>query len=107
MDVENAELCVLRGAKDLLHRIQRPVIVCEVDDCRTKPWGYDAREIVAFLENQEYECFGLSSLGALVPIGQHDSYISWRSQHRNSYASRYATGYGDFRVGSRQVAKDI
>jgi hypothetical protein len=74
MDVEGAELCVLRGAKDLLQRMRRPVIVCEVDDYRTRPWGYDAQEIVDFLKNQQYEWFGLSRLGALVPVGQHDSY---------------------------------
>ena len=49
LDVEGAELSVLKGAMELLLRHPRPVILAEVQDIRTKPWGYPAKEIVRCL----------------------------------------------------------
>lgn len=57
MDVEGAELSVLKGAKDLLSRKPRPVILIEVQDVRTQPWGYPAREIIQFLADIGYFWF--------------------------------------------------
>jgi len=57
MDVEGAELSVLKGAAELLHRRPRPVILAEVQDIRTKPWGYPAREIIRFLSAAGYVWF--------------------------------------------------
>ena len=44
LDVEGAELEVLQGAKRLLEQRPRPVILAEVQDFRTAPWGYRARK---------------------------------------------------------------
>ena len=49
LDVEGAELSVLKGAPQLLANGPRPVILIEVFDIRTQPWGYAAREIIRFL----------------------------------------------------------
>src|SRR5258708_8062722 len=49
LDVEGSELDVLKGALGLLQAIPRPVLLVEVYDIRTQPWGYKAREIVEFL----------------------------------------------------------
>jgi FkbM family methyltransferase len=57
LDVEGAELAVLTGAANLLQRQPRPVILAEVQDVRTQPWGYRAREIVAMLERFGYVLF--------------------------------------------------
>ena len=57
MDVEGAELDVLRGAAQLLQRPPRPVVLCEVQDVRTQPWGYKAREIIEFLRGLGYSWF--------------------------------------------------
>jgi FkbM family methyltransferase len=57
MDVEGAELSVLKGARELLHRRPRPVILAEVQDVRTKPWGYPAREIIQYLSDAEFRWF--------------------------------------------------
>lgn len=69
LDVEGAELSVIRGASELLRRRPRPVILAEVEDIRTLPWGYRAKEIVSALEAWEYEWFQPQSDGSLVPIG--------------------------------------
>jgi len=57
LDVEGAELSVLQGAQELLTRTPRPVILAEVQDIRTKPWGYRAREIVAHVAGLGYKWY--------------------------------------------------
>ena len=54
LDVEGAELDVLKGATQLLRTAPRPVFLVEVYDIRTEPWGYKAREIVQFLDRQGF-----------------------------------------------------
>lgn len=55
LDVEGAELSVLQGAKKLLTHPPRPVILAEVQDLRTQPWGYSAREIISHLFTLGYD----------------------------------------------------
>jgi FkbM family methyltransferase len=68
LDVEGAELSVLYGAMKLLHRDSRPAILAEVQDIRTQPWGYAAREIIQFLIRMDYRWFVIAAKGALLPI---------------------------------------
>jgi FkbM family methyltransferase len=55
IDVEGAELEVLKGASKLLDSRERPVFLIEVYDTRTTPWGYRARDIVRFLDRHGYQ----------------------------------------------------
>ncbi len=57
LDVEGAELSVLKGARNLLDRRPRPLILVEVEDIRTQPWGYPAREIIRYLTSLDYRWF--------------------------------------------------
>ena len=68
LDVEGGELDVLRGAGRLLDEGLRPVILAEVQDVRTKPWGYHAREIIKYLENKRYQWFSLVDDGSPVEL---------------------------------------
>jgi FkbM family methyltransferase len=68
LDVEGAELSVLYGAMQLLQREPRPAILAEVQDIRTLPWGYAAREILQFLLRMDYRWFVIAAKGALLPI---------------------------------------
>jgi FkbM family methyltransferase len=68
LDVEGAELDVLKGALGLLRSVPRPVILVEVYDIRTAPWGYKAREIVEFLGQNRYRWFELLADGCVRPI---------------------------------------
>lgn len=68
LDVEGAELSVLYGAMKLLHGRSRPAILAEVQDIRTQPWGYAAREILQFLIRMDYRWFAIAAKGALLPI---------------------------------------
>jgi FkbM family methyltransferase len=68
LDVEGAELDVLKGAEKLLHGGARPVFLVEVYDIRTRPWGYDAREIVQFLSRAGFRWFQLKTAGFVEPI---------------------------------------
>jgi hypothetical protein len=68
LDVEGGELAVLQGAEKLLEQRPRPVILAEVQDIRTQPWGYRASEIVRFLSDKGYKWFSLSAEGSLAPL---------------------------------------
>ena len=46
LDVEGGELEFLKGAERFLAGSKRPVILAEVQDIRTQPWGYRAKEII-------------------------------------------------------------
>jgi FkbM family methyltransferase len=68
LDVEGGELEALHGAARLLHGDTRPAILAEVQDVRTLPWGYRAREIIQFLIRMDYRWFAIAAKGALLPI---------------------------------------
>jgi FkbM family methyltransferase len=68
MDVEGAELSVLKGASEFLERRPRPVIFCEVQDLRTRPWGYAAKEIVDFLRQKGFSWYIPSADGEVRPL---------------------------------------
>lgn len=68
LDAEGAELSVLHGAMKLLNRSPRPAMLVEVQDIRTKPWGYAAREILQLLIRMDYQWFAIAEKGALLPI---------------------------------------
>jgi FkbM family methyltransferase len=64
LDVEGGELPVLEGAKQLLDSRPRPVILAEVQDVRTLPWGYHSKEILNHLVEKGYKWFSLSPDGS-------------------------------------------
>ncbi len=67
VDVEGGELEAFRGAAGLLARRPRPVILCEVQEIRTAPWGYRSVEIFDLLTAWGFHWFSLSGDGALTP----------------------------------------
>ena len=64
LDVEGAELEVLKGASGLLSS-SRPLILCELADVRTEPWGYSSVEIYDFLQSHGYRWFSITLQGKL------------------------------------------
>lgn len=72
LDVEGAELGVLQGAAAIFSGASRPAILAEVQDLRTEPWGYAAREIVRFMARKEYRWFGLDAEGNLFPVSTQE-----------------------------------
>jgi FkbM family methyltransferase len=72
LDAEGGELAVLEGARKLLQTAPRPAILAEVEDVRTRPWGYPAREIMQLLARWNYRWFALSEMGALYPASPDD-----------------------------------
>jgi FkbM family methyltransferase len=68
LDVEGAELDVLRGSETLLSRAPRPVILAEVQDIRTKPWGYRAKEIIEYLLRRGFRWFSITAAGSLQKL---------------------------------------
>ena len=82
LDVEGAELDVLKGASQLLQRRPRPVILAEVQDVRTLPWGYRAKEIINHLGSQGYKWYGLSDGGYVedLDVSTNDfegNFVAW------------------------------
>ncbi len=74
MDIEGAELDALKGAGKLLRGTSRPVILAEVYDIRTAPWGYEAREIVQFLARLNYRWFKLNENGSLQTVSSDQAH---------------------------------
>lgn len=68
MDLEGGELDVLKGASELLARPSRPTILCEVQDFRTSPWRYSAKEIILFLQERGYRWYIPSVDAAMKPL---------------------------------------
>ena len=68
LDVEGGELAALEGATRILYGESRPAILAEVQDMRTLPWGYAAREIIQYLIRMDYRWFAIAAKGALLPI---------------------------------------
>jgi FkbM family methyltransferase len=74
LDVEGAELSVLKGAANLLSSTHRPTILCEVQDQRTAPWGYSAGRIIEYLRSHAYSWFQLDETGILRPLSTNRSH---------------------------------
>jgi len=72
VDAEGAELAVLQGASALLQKAPRPAILAEVQDLRTRAWGYAAREITALLASWNYQWFCVGETGDLYPASADD-----------------------------------
>jgi FkbM family methyltransferase len=68
LDVEGGELETLRGAGRLLDKRPRPLVLIEVQDVRTVPWGYKAKELIHHLRAKGYEWFDLSADGSLKEL---------------------------------------
>jgi FkbM family methyltransferase len=66
LDVEGGEQDVLKGAEKLFERRPRPVLLAEVQDIRTEPWGYRAKEIIEYLRRKGFTWFEIAQDGALV-----------------------------------------
>lgn len=73
IDIEGGELEAFRGARRLFESI-RPILICEVLDWVTRPWGYAAREIVDHLRRRDYEWFEFRDDGSLSPHVQRTEY---------------------------------
>ena len=70
LDVEGAELAVLRGATRLLGTLPRPVILCEVQEETSLAWGYSSRQIVEQLRARGFVWFRLNDQGDLFPVAE-------------------------------------
>jgi FkbM family methyltransferase len=73
IDAEGGEIQIFNGAKTLLSRL-RPLIICEVLDKVTRPWGYPAREIVERLHTYDYGWFEILPDGSLLPHHPRNEY---------------------------------
>lgn len=73
LDVEGAEMDVLRSASTLLEQL-RPLFICEVLDLATEPWSYEAREIVSVFQRHDFEWFDFRRGGDLSRHATQDRY---------------------------------
>jgi hypothetical protein len=68
LDVEGGEMEVLKGGERFLDRKPRPLILAEVQDIRTKPWDYPAKDIVEYLSKKGYRWFSFLADGTLADL---------------------------------------
>lgn len=69
IDVEGGELNVISGGEMAWRRL-RPIAIVEVQDRRTAPWGYEARQIIESLRAHDYVWFEFAGGGRLRPHAQ-------------------------------------
>jgi FkbM family methyltransferase len=72
IDVEGAELQVLRGAAGLLSLSQPPTLVVEYGPRNTATFAYEAEEVCRFLRELGYQLYQFGENG-LVPVGDRPS----------------------------------
>jgi FkbM family methyltransferase len=76
IDVEGAELAVLKGARSLLCSVNPPIVVCEFCDKTTRNFGYQVSSLRDFLESVGYQLFRWNSKSkCLVPEPIRRDYI--------------------------------
>ncbi len=68
LDVEGGEIQVLKGSERLLERKPRPVILMEVQDIRTQPWGYRSKDVVEHLNRRGFTWLAINRNGYLEPL---------------------------------------
>jgi len=78
IDIEGGELAAFRGARQMLEFV-RPLIICEVLDWVTGPWGYHAAEVVKFLGRLNYQWFDFCDDGMLAEHAERDGYPEVRN----------------------------
>ena len=67
IDVEGAELSVLKGMEGTLSRNPQAVLVIEFADVTTAGFGYEAREIGFWLESRGWKLSVIETLGLTLP----------------------------------------
>jgi FkbM family methyltransferase len=67
LDVEGGELDVLRGGETFFQRAPRPIVLCEIADRRTKPWGYPAHRSSRSFERLGFRWYSPRTNGSLEP----------------------------------------
>ncbi len=77
IDAEGAELEILQGAKRLLMTESSPVMMVEVSDDRTRPWGYSSAAIYDFLAKRGYTWFLVSEDGYLKPYKEGTNFYNF------------------------------
>jgi FkbM family methyltransferase len=68
VDVEGGELDFFKGARNLLERADPPVILCELQDIRSKAWGHTALEVAEFVQGFGYQWFKPFPNGTVRPV---------------------------------------
>lgn len=71
IDVEGAELRVLRGARRLLEQ-HRPLVVCELVEANLRVLGGSPAEVVAFLKDLGYQVADLPGAWTATIVARHD-----------------------------------
>lgn len=72
VDVEGAELLVLKGMQRLIER-DRPFLILEIDDTFLREMGADAQQQCDFLREADYELYRIIAKGALQRVASAPS----------------------------------
>lgn len=77
VDVEGGERDVLKGSEEVIETF-RPTFMVEVEDRRSKQWGYRAREIIDLLTERDYRWYQAGRGGELSEHIVRESY-GWQN----------------------------
>jgi FkbM family methyltransferase len=71
LDVEGGEFAVLKGSANFLEQRPRPVILAELEDARSGPWGLRAKDTANLLQGHGFQWFKLLHDGTLVRMSEN------------------------------------
>lgn len=81
IDVQGAEMSVLRGAKELLHR-DHPTLLIEIDDAALRQFGSSAAELMAFLVDFGYTPYQVTSIG-ISPLPTNERLVIGETRYQD------------------------
>jgi FkbM family methyltransferase len=73
IDVEGAEYSIVKGGKKMI-MTNPPLLLMELEDQRSKAWGYKIRDLVQYLQKFGYLLFRITERGYLTKIKKESVY---------------------------------
>ena len=85
-DVEGAELLVFRGAEKII-KLYNPKIFTELLRKWSKPYGYHPNDMINFLGNLDYVCYGIgkSRIKRIKTVNQHNEETNYVFLHSKKH----------------------
>lgn len=65
LDVEGGEFAALKGCANFLEQRPRPVILAELEDARSEPWGLRAKDTANLLQSHGFQMYAILGDGTL------------------------------------------
>ncbi len=87
IDVEGAELAVMKGAEETIRR-EKPAIIFEANHETSEAAGYPVRALYEWLDRQDYQLQMIGPDGKFYPLNEKNHFCNVLAQHPGALTSR-------------------